>query len=229
MSIKGRFAAALAGLVLMFGLAACSTTSTGSLAYSDKDLPPVALSAKSNPAVNASVSSPDNPDLFIVDSGPPQPVDPAGRYYVEFRARWLHELGPLTLIGHTYVIYGRLDASGTPLDRHMVALYPGGGPVGLIASSLPIVVPATTTPVFGDREFDTLAVYKVLINAAQYDAIQKFVYETRSKMRWFNLYTINCNYLAGHIARLAGLKTPPITGQPAELYVKELAMLNDRS
>jgi len=159
-------------------------------------------------------------DGFIVDTGPPQPVDPRGRYYIDFRSRWL------SIYGHTYVVYGRLDGTGRPIDQHFVALYPEGGYFGLTVGSLPLMVPATTLPTAEDRDFDTLAVYRRPIDAAQYEKIQAFVYQTRSHANAWNLYTVNCNYFAGEIAALIGLNVPPLSAQLAPLYVKELELLN---
>lgn len=174
----------------------------------------------------ASAIAPPNPngrsqviDGFLIDTGPPQPVDPQGRYYVEFRARW---------INHTYVVYGRLDATGNPLDRHFIALYPHSGVLGLAAGSLPLIVPATTLPVPGDKDADTLAVYRRTIDAAQYEKIQNFVYQTRSNPHhYWNLYTINCNYFAAQIATVVGLKVPVLYAQVTPLYIKQLELLNE--
>ena len=157
---------------------------------------------------------------FIVDTGPPQPVDPRGRYYVEFRSRWL------AVYGHTYVVYGRLDKAGRPRDQHFVALYPQAGYFGLAAGSLPVAVPATTLPVSEDSDLDTLVVYRRPIDAARYQKVLAFVYKTRSQENSWNLYTINCNYFAGEIAALIGLKVPPLSAQVAPLYVKEIELLN---
>jgi len=204
----------------MLALGGCTPAATTATSYD--------AAAPSAPAHVAAAVTPASTrtqiiDGFIVDTGPPQPVDPRGRYYVEFRSRWL------ALYGHTYVVYGRLDASGKPLDQHFVALYPRGGYLGLAAGSLPVMVPATTKPVWGDSEYDTLAVYRQPIDAAQYEKIENFVYQTRSHQNSWNLYTVNCNYFAGQIAELVGLKVPPLSAQVAPLYVKELQALNQKS
>jgi hypothetical protein len=150
-------------------------------------------------------------------NGRSQVID--GRYYVEFRARW---------INHTYVVYGRLDAAGNPLDQHFIALYPRSGVLGLAAGSLPLIVPATTLPVPGDKEADMLAVYRRAIDAAQYEKIQNFVYQTRSKPdHYWNLYTVNCNYFAAQIATAVGLKVPVLYAQVAPFYIKQLESLNE--
>jgi len=241
-----------AGAVIMTMLAGCAATQPTSLSYSAVQTNPpassIAGSAIADPSIRnpeppgqvdaneipqanlqvASIAAAPNADPFIVDTGPPQSVDPQGSYYVEFRSRWLPEYGPFILMGHTYVLYGHLDATGNPLDQHFVALYPYGSTLGLIAGTLPIVVPATTVPVWGDREFPTLAVYRVPIDATQYAKIENFVHQRRSHLNWFNVYTENCNFLASQIALLIGLKVPLFTAQPAELYVAELRMLNDK-
>ena len=157
---------------------------------------------------------------FIVDSGPPRPADPKGRYFVEFRAR------PLSVYGHTYIIYGRLDEAGAPAERRFVALHPQGDVAGLTTGSLPILVPATTLPVSGDRELPVLSSYRRRLNAEQYGKVQAFVYEMRSRPLSWNLYTRNCNHFAGELAKRIGLKTPSQNVQFTPLYVKELEALN---
>ena len=222
MPIRRHYPVAPTAAFAMLALGGCTPAGTVPASYDAAEPASITLAAAPGTPVGTRGGS-QIIDGFIVDTGPPQPVDPRGRYYVEFRSRWL------SLYGHTYVVYGRLDASGKALDQHFVALYPQGGYLGLTAGSLPILVPATTLPVWGDSEYDTLAVYRQPVNATQYAKIEKFVYETRSHENSWNLYTVNCNYFAGEIAALIGLKVPPVSAQVAPLYVKELELLNQKS
>ena len=213
-----RFLPAVPGVALaMLVLGSCSPAGPISTTFD------AAEPGSATHATNLSAKASGNAQIingFIVDTGPPQPVDPRGRFYVEFRSRWL------AFYGHTYVVYGRLDKTGKPLDQHFVALYPQGGYFGLTLGSLPVAVPATTLPLPEDHDVETLAAYRRPIGAAQYRKLLAFVYKTRSQENSWNLYTINCNYLAGEIATLIGLKTPPLSAQVAPLYVKELELLN---
>jgi hypothetical protein len=209
--------AAAMPVIVSLALTGCAPVITASASY--EPVQPASMTF-------ASAMVPPNPngrsqviDGFLIDTGPPQPVDPQGRYYVEFRARW---------INHTYVVYGRLDTSGNPLDQHFIALYPRNGVFGVAAGSLPLIVPATTLPVPGDKEADMLAVYRSPIDAAQYEKIQNFVYQTRSNPdHYWNLYTINCNYFAAQIANVVGLKAPVVYAQITPLYIKQLESLNE--
>ena len=204
--------AAIPGIVVL-ALAGCAPVTTASVQ------PASSMALASVGAPPNSNGSSQVIDGFIIDTGPPQPVDPQGRYYVEFRARW---------INHTYIVYGRLDATGNPLDQHFIALYPRSRVLGLAAGSLPLIVPATTLPVPGDKDAATLAVYRRTIDAAQYEKIQNFVYQTRSNPHhYWNLYTINCNYFAAQIATAVGLKVPVLYAQVTPLYIKQLESLNE--
>ena len=166
-----RLTAVAMPVIVILALAACAPVITTPTSYDA--VQPVLMTPVSAAMASANSSgSSQTIEGFIIDTGPPQPVDPQGRYYVEFRARW---------INHTYVVYGRLDATGNPLDRHFIALYPHGGVLGLAAGSLPLIVPATTLPVPGDNDADTLAVYHRTIDAAQYEKIQNFVYQNSIK------------------------------------------------
>src|SRR4029078_10354562 len=204
--------ASIRGIVVL-ALAGCAPVTTASVQ------PASSMALASVGAPPNSNGSSQVIDGFIIDTGPPQPVDPQGRYYVEFRARW---------INHTYIVYGRLDATGNPLDQHFLALYPNRRVLGLAAGSLPLIVPATTLPVAGDKDADMLAVYRRTIDAAQYENIQNFVLQTRSNPHhYWNLYTINCNYFAAQIATAVGLKVPVLYAQVTPLYIKQHESLNE--
>jgi hypothetical protein len=210
-------AAAAMSVIVILALAGCTPVTTASTSYDA--VQPASMTLASAMAPPNSAGGSQIIDGFIIDTGPPQPVDPQGRYYVEFRARW---------INHTYIVYGRLDATGNPLDQHFIALYPRSGVLGLAAGSLPLIVPATTLPVPGDRDADMLAVYRRTIDAAQYQKIQNFVYQTRSNPNhYWNLYTVNCNYFAAQIATAVGLKVPVVYAQVTPLYIKQLESLNE--
>lgn len=219
MSIRRRFPACPLASLAMLALGACSSAGTSSVSY---DIAEATTNGTIAPATSPGGAAGDLRVVngFLVDIGPPRPVDPAGRYYVNFYSRWL------SVYGHTYVVYGRLDNSGKPLDRHFAALYPRGGYLGLTAGSLPLMVPATTLPLEDDRTFGTIAVYHREINAAQYEKIETFVYEARSRANVWNLYTLNCNYFAGQVAEAIGLRAPPLSAQITPMYVKELELLN---
>jgi len=210
--------AATMPVIVILALAGCAPVITAPTSY-DAVQPASMTLASAAMAPPISNGSSQVIDGSIIDTGPPQPVDPQGRYYVEFRARW---------INHTYIVYGRLDATGNPLDQHFIALYPNSGVLGLAAGSLPLIVPATTLPVAGDKDADMLAVYRRTIDAAQYEKIQNFVYQTRSNPHhYWNLYTINCNYFAAQIATAVGLKVPVLYAQVTPLYIKQLESLNE--
>src|SRR5262245_43895919 len=40
-------------------------------------------------------------------------------YFIEFRAR------PSVYLGHTFIVYGRLDGSGRAIERHQAGFIPG--------------------------------------------------------------------------------------------------------
>ena len=50
----------------------------------------------------------------------------------------------------------------------------------------------------------------------------------RSRPLTWNLYTLNCNYFAGELAKRIGLQRPLQNFQFTPLYVKELESLNGK-
>ena len=66
---------------------------------------------------------------------------PAAReHFIDFRAR------PGALWGHTFIVYGRVDERGQPLELHRAGLYPDDGRPGLILGIF-VPVPATVRAV----------------------------------------------------------------------------------
>lgn len=54
------------------------------------------------------------------------PVVAGERYFVDFRAR------PDVILGHTFIVYGRLDDDGHAVDAQYANLYPKGGGKGAL-------------------------------------------------------------------------------------------------
>jgi hypothetical protein len=155
--------------------------------------------------------------------GHPRPASAEWRveaegYFVDFRSR------PGYLFGHTFIVYGRLDAGGRALDVRYAGIYPRDDELGLVIGTI-IPVPASVRGVKGDFEESVTSVYRRRLTATEYARLRAAVRRaTQSEHHW-NLLTYNCNDFAVDIARALGLRTPSSMLLPA-YFVAELRFLN---
>lgn len=141
-------------------------------------------------------------------------------YFVDFRSR------PGYLFGHTFILYGRLDARGRARASRYAGIYPVNGQLGLIIGTV-IPVPASVRGVEGDVREPATNVYRRRLTAAQYERLKAAVrHEARSERYW-NLLTYNCNDFAINIASALNLHTPFSMLLPAS-FVAELRTMNSR-
>jgi hypothetical protein len=152
----------------------------------------------------------------------PAPAQPrAGdrtAYFVDFRSR------PGYFFGHTFVVYGRLDASGRPFDTHVAGIYPTDGQAGLIVGSL-IPVQASVRGVHEDFKERPNNIYRKRLSAAQYAKLTHVVRGLRRSEREWDLLFKNCNDFAIAVAKRMDMTTPP-SWLPPYLFVGGLRTLN---
>jgi hypothetical protein len=143
-----------------------------------------------------------------------------GPYFVEFRAR---DGG---VMGHTYVMYGRLDQSGRVRDAQYAGLYPDGAWEQRLMTLGPLVVaPAYVGVDRKDRAMPPTASYRVGLNADEYARLQGTVHRLRQdRPRWHLLFH-NCNDFVAQVAQSVGLWTPPGWAKPTR-YVNNLRAIN---
>lgn len=136
------------------------------------------------------------------DAAPPVEAPAPASYYVEFR------VAQIGLYGHSYAVYGRLNANGQPADAHYADLHPTGSYL-LMAVGHVVPVPANTT---WNPEVLTLPVassYRRKLNAAEYQKLLLAVKRARAnKQPTWNALTNNCNHFIAQLANAVGLKTP---------------------
>ena len=127
------------------------------------------------------------------------PVD-AKTHYIEFRAR----AGTMPY-GHTYMVYGRVDRTGKPVERHHIGLLPKAGWGGLVVGTA-VPMEGTLEPSDADRTLPVLNSYRHLLTTAQYESLQKAIAEARRNPPKWTLFDTNCNWFAAKMAVAAGLK-----------------------
>jgi hypothetical protein len=158
----------------------------------------------------------------------PKPADegsvtrPLGKpYYIEFRSRSAQSYG------HTFAIYGRLNANGRIQTKTVVGLHPA------TESAVPwmighfVLVPSETGASDGDTEDQYVtARFQVLLSADEYRKVIGYIKDLQAKSPVWHAVLYNCNAFVGDIAKFMGMEAPGSTmSMPAE-YINSLRELN---
>lgn len=139
------------------------------------------------------------------------------RYFIDFRARQGH------LLGHTIVVYGKLNERGRPIEVHHAGLYPIDNQSGLIVGSV-LPVDASVRAVKGDLTEPVTAVYGLQLTAAQYRIVTNAVLREKARETYWQMFIFNCNDFAQRIAASIGLRTPSTLLLPRQFVTIMKAM-----
>lgn len=147
---------------------------------------------------------------------------PAKTYFVDFRSR------SALSYGHTFLVYGRVNARGKIIESHVAGLSP------FTESSIPwmvghlVPVPSETGATDGDTEDQYItASYRVLLNEAEYRKAVAYIKQHQVDSPMWHALMHNCNAWVGEVAAYMGLKTPysSVLLFPAD-YITNLRELN---
>jgi hypothetical protein len=151
----------------------------------------------------------------FLSGGKPQA---GGGYFVDIRAR----LGPY-IFGHTFIVYGRLNAHGKIVEAKIVGFSPDSDRYW----------PALFIPVRGlvDRQKSDIktvsnTIYRRYLTAAEFHQLDAKVRQFRATKPAWHLLFNNCNHFVGEIAKSIGLHSPSSLMLPPT-YVVRLHDLND--
>jgi len=158
----------------------------------------------------------------------PKPADdaavakPLGKpYYIEFRARNAHTYG------HTFSVYGRLNANGRIQTKTVAGLHPA------TESAVPwmighfVAVPSETGASDGDTEDQYVtARFQVLLSADEYKKVVGYIKGLQGKSPVWHAVLYNCNAFVGDIARFMGMETPASSMLMPAAYIDSLRELN---
>ena len=151
----------------------------------------------------------------------PDVVDGSATHYLEFRAR----IGSMPY-GHTYMVYGRLDETGEPVDESIVGLLPSAGFAGLLLGTV-VDVPGTIGSSELDDVMPVLNVYRRPLTEAQYDRLLAAIGRVRQNVPDWGLFGYNCNWFAGELASAVGMNVPRDTSVMPAFYVETLRTANE--
>ena len=146
----------------------------------------------------------------------------AGRFdhFIDFRAR------PGAMWGHTFILYGRVDGRGRPVELHRAGLYPDDGQAGLILGTF-VPVRAAVRAVPDDFSETPSAIYRRTLSPAQYARLKSTVTRIRANDHGWHMLAYNCNHFADRVAQSLGLHTPPNFLVP-NAWVRALKAMNER-
>jgi len=143
-------------------------------------------------------------------------------YFVDFRSR------SALSYGHTFLVYGRLNAQGKIIESHVAGLSP------FTESSVPwmighlIPVPSETGATDGDTEDQYItASYRVLLSAPEYNKAVAYIKQHQADSKMWHALLHNCNAWVGEVAAYMGLKSPfsSVFMYPAD-YITNLREVN---
>ena len=137
------------------------------------------------------------------------------RYFIEFRAR-----DGLTGFGHAYIIYGRLDGRGEVIESQLAGYSDGDN--GAVHLYMPH---AAIGPLQKDFTHVPTAVYRRILTADQFRALNAKIRDIRRARPPFHMVFLNCTDFLGEIAESIGLHRPPIPMVPTP-YVRWLRAFN---
>jgi len=157
--------------------------------------------------------------VMLVPARAQQASRQASSYFIDFRSR------PAYLFGHSFIVYGRLDGRGHPIESHREGIYPLDGQAGLIMGSAVFPVPASVRAVDGDYHERASNIYRRRLSRAEYERLLWVVRGLRASDREWNLLFKNCNDYAIEVAKGLGLTAPP-SWLPPYYFVDALRLLN---
>jgi len=140
-----------------------------------------------------------------------------GSYFIDFRAR------PSSYFGHTYIVYGRLDADSRVAELHYAGLIPEGN----AWEGLFIPIEGSVRQYKDDTKYLPTAIYRRRLSPTEYQRVALRVrYLQASEHRWHAIFQ-NCNSFAVDIAEVLRLGRPPSL-LPPSVWVGMLRTLNER-
>ena len=145
-----------------------------------------------------------------------EPRSAGDRYFIDFRARSSH------YIGHTFVIYYRVDASSHIAEQHLAGLVPEEDVWNGILSP----IRATIRKYKDDTTVPAGMVYRRQLSEAEYARVVRTVQFFQSQPQRWHLIFNNCNDFAIEIAETLGLRRPPSL-MPPSVWVGTLRALNE--
>lgn len=143
-----------------------------------------------------------------------------GQYFIEFRARH-------SILGHAYIVYGRLGAAGVPIELHYAGNQPADHDYGAYIGAV-VPVPGVIRSVPEDFKAEPTTVYHRRLSAVEYRHVTMAIARIRAREHAWHLLFYNCNDFTVEIAHSLGMVSPPFPWMPPDAMVTGLRLLNSR-
>jgi len=138
------------------------------------------------------------------------------RYFIDFRAR------RSTYIGHTYIVYFRVDANGRVVEKHVAGLIPEES----VWNGLLSPIRATVRQYKDDMTRPPTAIYRRSLTAAEFRRVARTVGFLKANQHRWHVIFFNCNDFGIEIAEALGMVRPPSL-MPPVVWVNGLWALNE--
>jgi len=142
-------------------------------------------------------------------------------YFVEFRSR------SALSYGHTYSVYGRLNAQGKIIQSVVAGLHPATeSPVPWMIGHLIPVISETGASDGDTEDIYITARYRILLSEAEYKWVTAYIKQLQASSPLWHAAFYNCNAFVADIAKFMGLRTPFLTVQMPMEFINNLRELN---
>lgn len=195
-------------------LAVLSSTGRAEPATAEPSAPDAAQTKAAEPAAAPAPAKPKT-----AEGGHSRPADKP--YYIEFRARNADSYG------HTFSIYGRVNANGKVAGFAVAGLHPiSESPVPWMVGHF-VVVPSETGASDGDKDDQyVLARFHVALSAEEFKKVVGYVKQHQKNSPMWHAVLYNCNAWVGDIAKFMGMETPASSLLMPADYIDSLRKLN---
>jgi hypothetical protein len=142
-------------------------------------------------------------------------------YYIEFRS------GQIGTYGHSYVVYGRLNARGEPVEKNYADRYPVGGYLAMAVGHV-IPVPANKEWDPGVLTLPIVSSFRRKLSEAEYRKLVAAVKRARASTQYWNAIANNCNHFIAELAYAIGMQVPAGL-QVSYTFIPALRDMNQRA
>ena len=144
----------------------------------------------------------------------------AGQHFIDFRSRYALSYG------HTFVVFGQLNARGQIIESEVAGLHPAGDSSGPWTIGHVVPVPAETGASDGDLDDRYISNrYRILLSNDEYIKIADYISKLKASSPLWHAALYNCNAFAGDIAKFMGLHVPFTWISPQE-FIERLREMN---
>ncbi|GEP11062.1 hypothetical protein [Methylobacterium gnaphalii] len=146
-------------------------------------------------------------------------------YAIEFRSRYALSYG------HTFIMYGRLNAKGQLVDRVVAGLHPAGdSPQPWMLGHI-VPVKSETGPSDGDLEDKYVSArYRVTVEEPEFRRIVAYIKNKQANSGTWHAIFNNCSGWVADVGRYMGLSAPNSLAMPEDFIngMKRMNEGNDR-